>query len=377
MSLRHVARIITVLFPALILGCGSKTTIDVKDTGVQKDAVLHDLPDGRVDEPILPDSAPPKGDAGADGLSTDIVLVQPDAASSDASRLDSAEAGTADLSSARDSLADSLQPVDQAQANRDVPYVADGNPADTHVGIDVVSVDGSAAGCNPGDGGSCGVCNPVAPGAPISFQAPDRVSKLYADPSGCLMYGYIYDSTELVVFDAAQKAVLTRVDLGGTLTDFNLSADGSYLVAILDKQQAIVVVNKASWTASQVATTEVPKSIAVDNHGVAYYLGGDWWYLRRIDLALGSSSDKKLSSPGDQRGSDMALSSDGKKLYIAQYGSTGCNLYLLDVTGSTTTVLSQSTWDDGYGFGVPSGLCLLAQAESTSTTPTTSSMPTI
>jgi DNA-binding beta-propeller fold protein YncE len=99
----------------------------------------------------------------------------------------------------------------------------------------------------------------------------------------------------------------------------------------------------------------VPKSVAVDNHGVAYYLGGDWWYLRRIDLALGSSSDKELSSPEDQRGSDIALSSDGKKLYMAQYGSTGCNLYLLDVTGSTTTVLSQSTWDDGYGFYEPSG----------------------
>jgi hypothetical protein len=284
------------------------------------------------------------------------VSIQPDAASADTGRLDGAEAGTADLSSAHDGLADSLQLiVDQAQANRDVPYVADGNPADTRVGIDVVAVDGSAVGCNPGDGGSCGVCNPVAPGAPISFQVSERISKFYADPSGCLMYGYVDGSTQLVVFDAAQKTVLTRVDLGGTVTDFNLSADGTYLVATLDSQQAIVVVNKASWTVSQVATTEVPKSVAVDNHGVAYYLGGDWWYLRRIDLALGSSSDKELSSPEDQRGSDIALSSDGKKLYMAQYGSTGCNLYLLDVTGSTTTVLSQSTWDDGYGFYEPSG----------------------
>ena len=386
MSIRQVARTVAVLFPTLILGCGSKTTIDVKDAGVQKDAVLRDLADARVDEPTLPDSAPSTGDAGADGLSpassdarpdapdtlpvssdtrpdiydtlpasTDIVPVQPDAASADTGRLDSAEAGTADLSSAHDGLADSLQPVDQAQANRDVPLVADSNPADVPFGIDVVTVDGSAAGCNPGDGGSCGVCNPVAPGAPISFPVSSGVGKLFADPSGCLVYTCGWSTTQLVVFDAAKKTVLTRVDLGGTITDFNLSADGSYLVAILDKQNAIAVVNKASWTVSLVATTEEPKSVAVDNHGVAYYLGGVWWDLRRIDLALGSSSEKGLSSPGDNREADIALSWDGKRLYIAEFGSTGCNLYLLDVTASTTTVLSHTTWDNGYGFGVPSG----------------------
>jgi len=364
MSIRHLVRAITLLFPTVLLACGSKTTIDIKDAGTQKDAVLRDLADARVDEPTLPDSAPSKGDAAADGLlpsssdarpdisdtlpaSTDIVPVQPDAALADIGRPDTAEAGSADLSPARDGWADSLQPIDQTngdQANRDVPYVADGNPADTRVGIDVVAVDGLAARCNP-----------VAPGAPISFQASDRVSKFYADPSGCLVYGYIYDSTQLLVFDAAQKTVLTHVDLGGTVMDFNLSADGNYLVASLDKQSAIAVVNKASWTVSLVATTEVPKSLAVDNHGVAYYLSGDWWDLRRIDLAAGSSSEKGLSSPGDDRGADLALSSDGKKLYVAEFGSTGCNLSLLDVTAPTTTVLSQTTWDQGYGFGVPSG----------------------
>ncbi len=385
--LRHLeAGPLTALLATSLLACSSKASLEVKDAGTGRDAVLRDLADGRVDEPILPDSASLKADAGADGLSpassdagpdapdtlsvptdtrpdisdtlpasTDIVPVQLDAASPDTGRFDSAEAGTADLSLARDGLADSLQPVDQAQANRDVPYVADSNPPDARFGIDGVAVDGSAAGCNPGDGGSCGVCNPVAPGSPISFPVSDGIGKLFADPSGCFVYTYSYESTQLVVFDAAQKTVLTRVDLGGTITDFNLSADGSYLVATLDKQQAIVVVNKASWTVSQVATTEVPKSIAVGNHGVAYYLGGDWWDLRRIDLALGSSSEKGLSSPGDFRGADMALSWDGKKLYVAEYGSTGCNLYLLDVTASTTTVLSQTTWDQGYGFGMPSG----------------------
>jgi Tol biopolymer transport system component len=355
MSIRQIARTVAVLFSTLILGCSSKTTIDVKDAGVQKDAVLRDLADARPDAPdTLPVSFDTRPDI-SDTLpaSTDIVPVQPDAASADTGRLDSAEAGPADLSSAHDGLADSLQPIDQA--NLDVPYVADSNPADVRLGIDVVDVDGSAAGCNPGDGGSCGVCNPVAPGAPISFPVSDGVGKLFADPSGCLVYTYGWGTTQLVVFDAAQKKVLTRVELGGTVTDFSLSADGSYLVAILDKQQAIVVVNKASWTASQVATTEVPKSVAVDNHGVAYYVGGDWWDLRRIDLALGSSSEKGLSSPGDNRGADIALSSDGKKLYIAEFGSTGCNLYLLDVTTSTPTVVSHTTWNQGYGFGVPSG----------------------
>jgi Tol biopolymer transport system component len=91
-----------------------------------------------------------------------------------------------------------------------------------------------------------------------------------------------------------------------------------------------------------------------DNHGVAYYTNWSWPSLRRIDLLLGSSSDEGVSSAADGE-AEVALSSDGKLLYWAEYGSTGCNLYSLDVTTSTPTVVSHTTWNQGYGFGVPSG----------------------
>lgn len=269
----------TTLLATSLLACSSKTSPEVRDASTGRDGAWRDSADGRVDESTLPDSAPPKGDAAADGLSpassdarpdisdtspasTDIVSIQPDMASADTGRFDGADAGTADLPSVRDGLADSLLLIDQTngdQANRDVLYVADAHPADTRVGIDVVAVDGLAVGCNP-----------VAPGAPISFKVPDGTGSeiirydvsggklksvtfsytpggygyssparsVVGAPDGTSIYyaGYCLDGTNLTVQRYAQTDQIISVTPSGTLaissTKVHRVADGTALATL-------------------------------------------------------------------------------------------------------------------------------------------------
>ena len=208
--------------------------------------------------------------------------------------------------------------------------------------------------CNGAVDEGCG-CNPAAPGSPISFKVSDGVSKLVSDPTACLMYGLRGSlASKLVVFDTAQKKELTTVDLGGTGYDFDLSPDGSWLVASIDK--TIKVIDKTSWTAAPVATVGTPGSLVVANGGMAYYMEWSSPYdgVHRIDLKLGLASDARLGGPYVNEGG-LELSPAGDLLFMGEAASTGCNLYSVHPLVSPVTTVSKTTWDNGNGFGAPSG----------------------
>jgi hypothetical protein len=269
----------------------------------------------------------------------------------DAAVPDAREAGAEALLSLPDAPVDATR-IDQA-SSPDVPYGLDGQLADA--GVRDADLTDAPPGCIERPGVSCRMCNAVAPGAPIAFDVTDSIGQLIADPSACLVYGFgAASASRIVVFDAAQKSVLTRVELGAEATGISLSPSGTFLVASLYGESAIAVVDKSNWTISLVNTVMAPISVAVDDRGLAYYTSEAWFSLRRIDLTLGTASDAEFSTGGNNL-SKVALSPDGTRLYWADNRLS--YIRLLDVTSATPPVLSQVSnvfWVSGARYVSPS-----------------------
>jgi DNA-binding beta-propeller fold protein YncE len=193
-------------------------------------------------------------------------------------------------------------------------------------------------------------CNPVAPGAASSLAVSDTLGKLVPDPSACLLYGLTTATPSLlVVYDTANKRELARVALGGLAKDFDVSPDGGYLVVAMGSLNQIAVVNKSSWTVTPVSTKYDVDIVEVANSGLAYYFCQDEAQIQGIDLNVGQTSEATVVrsivfSP------DLELSADGTFLYYGEFGTSGVNLYRVNVTTTPATAADKSRWEDGYGF---------------------------
>jgi hypothetical protein len=89
---------------------------------------------------------------------------------------------------------------------------------------------------------------------------------------------------------------------------------------------------------------------------MAYYMEWSSPYdgVHRIDLNVGLTSDVRLGGPFVDEGG-LELSPVGDLLFLGEAGSTGCNLYSVNPLVSPVTTVGKTTWEDGNGFGMPSG----------------------
>jgi WD40 repeat protein len=181
--------------------------------------------------------------------------------------------------------------------------------------------------------------------------AVGSVSKLVADPQAGLLYAL--SGWSILVFDTVAKSQLTTVKLDGYATDIDLSPDGQYLVASLDGSKRIDVIDKRLWSATPVDTRADPEQVEVMNGGIAYYATLDQWTeIHEIDLTQGVSSDFKLNLYSAFE-PDIELSAAGNRLFVAESGLSGSNIYELNLDVAPTRTIDQSKWDDGYGFDSP------------------------
>src|SRR5450631_183768 len=328
-------------------------------------------------------SAPPVGRDGGRDVSASSVA---DATDDRPAILDLANDSPADLSDAegpadpraednRDSRVAADVAIDQADV-RDADAIAD-RPDATDRGYDLASLadvagvagvadvgitdlgsERAPSGCEGEVDGGC-TCSPVLPGAGSSFAVAGTLGNLLADPAACRLYALSTAApSEIVVIDTARKKELTRIALAGQATDLDISPDGAYLVASMVKLKQLAVVDKNAWTVRSVGTVVAPQAVQVGNGGIAYYIDPtSWAELHRIELDVGIASDIMLgnltvndlqvSSP------DLQLSPDGADLFLGESGTSGCNLYGVNVVGPILTHVGQSDWGDGYGFSFP------------------------
>jgi hypothetical protein len=177
------------------------------------------------------------------------------------------------------------------------------------------------------------------------------ISKLVADPQAGLLYAL--SGYHILVFDTVAKLQVTTVTLDGYATDIDLSPDGRYLVASLHGWKRIDVIDKQLWSAVPVDTRADPQQVEVMNGGVAYYATLDQWAeIHEIDLTQGLSSDFKLNLYSAFE-PDIELSATGNRLFVAESGLSGSNVYELNLDVAPTRTIDQSNWDDGIGFDSP------------------------
>jgi DNA-binding beta-propeller fold protein YncE len=210
--------------------------------------------------------------------------------------------------------------------------------------------DGIDNNCNGAPDEGC-ACSPVATGQAGSLVVASGVTKLIADPGGCLIYGLIPGSpSSVLVIDGARKSELARVQLSSAAGDFDVSHDGRWIVAAMAGHHALAVVDKATWTAKTVLVAADPERVQVSNAGTAYYVTLDQWsQLHRVDVAAASPPDTTLfASSGYQP--DIQLSADETHLYLGESGTTGGELEVYDLRAGTATFATRSTWNGNSGF---------------------------
>ncbi len=271
--------------------------------------------------------APEAGDAG-------IADTSPDAARDEPSRVDAAApelqdtgvAGIVDLAAEHSTDGAPLQ--DMAGSN---PDAREALSFDLSGAIDSTTDQGALDGSN-------------------GFAVGD-ISKLVADPQAGMLYAL--SGWRILVFDTVAKSQITTVTLDGYGTDIDLSPDGQYLVASLDSSKRIDVIDKRLWNATPVDTRADPEQVEVMNGGIAYYATLDQWTeIHEIDLTQGVSSDFKLNLYSAFE-PDIELSAAGNRLFVAESGLSGSNVYELNLDVAPTRTIDQSNWDNAYGFDGP------------------------
>jgi YVTN family beta-propeller protein len=198
-------------------------------------------------------------------------------------------------------------------------------------------------------------CNAVGPGFGGSFAVTGTIAKLVADPARCLVYGLRTGTpSEVVVFDTAAKAQVTRIALPQPATDLAISPSGARLLVAHDGVHQVSVIDRGLLAVtSTVPVASDPYVIELDDAGHAYYAELDQWCdLRSFDPAVGTSSDKLLSS-WNAYAPDIELSRDGRYLFVGEAGISGGNLVRYRVDGGALVKEGQTTWDGGYGFPYP------------------------
>ena len=214
--------------------------------------------------------------------------------------------------------------------------------------------DGVDNDCNGGTDEGC-ACKPVAPGSPRSFPVSGTIVKLMAHPSACLMFGLnAATSSEIVVFDTSMKKEVTRVALGGTAADFDLSPNGQHLVVAFTGVKQVAVVDTSTFALTNVPTATSASAIAVDNAGNIYSWDHPYDVLHRMNLAIGTSSDVKLTTPYTYEAPALELSADGSLLYFGGSGSTASDVFSLNVSGADAVQVGEDDWQGvGSGFSLP------------------------
>ena len=214
--------------------------------------------------------------------------------------------------------------------------------------------DGVDNDCNGATDEGC-ACKPVAPGSPRSFPVSGTIAKLIAHPSACLMFGLnTATSSEIVVFDTAGKKEVTRVALGGTAADFDLSPNGQHLVVGFTGVKQVAVVDTGTFALTNVPTATSASAIAVDNAGNIYSWDHPYDVLHRMNLATGTSSDVKLTTPYTYEAPALDLSADGSLLYLGGSGDTASNVFSLNVSGADAVQVGAADWQGvGSGFSLP------------------------
>ncbi|WP_261131741.1 S-layer homology domain-containing protein [Bacillus sp. Marseille-Q3570] len=176
----------------------------------------------------------------------------------------------------------------------------------------------------------------------------------------------IYAITEegnLLVISRNTFEITKTINFGTGLSDLDLIGDTLY-VAMLD-QNKVEMVNLSTFTVDETQTislTQSPYSIEVIDEKL-YYAYDQHSEIRIVDL---TTQEETALDIGEDSSSDTfynpdLVTNESGILYIAESGSSGSNIYKVSL--DSNTIISESTYDTGYGFPSPERKLLLDNNE--------------
>ncbi|KEQ24100.1 S-layer homology domain-containing protein [Paenibacillus tyrfis] len=172
--------------------------------------------------------------------------------------------------------------------------------------------------------------------------------------------GYIYavseEGNKLLFIRMSDLQVETSIDIGSKPSDIDLF-NGKLYVPLSGATQ-IKIVDIASKTVERtLATTDRPYLTAVTDNKV-FYVGGNYRNsVFEYNLSTNGIREVKTAASSEP---DIIIDQSGQKLFVGARGSSGSNLYAYSV--SDHRLLSQTTYDEGYGFSYPNRKLLLDDA---------------
>ena len=186
------------------------------------------------------------------------------------------------------------------------------------------------------------------PPAPLSSYA---LTRLVADPMRPRLYGLDTSHRLVVAIDTATLAPVGAIAVGASPSDLAVSPSGSALYVGDLETTAVARIDLASFTLDRlISTPDVPYEVVVLSGGRLATIDEDQWTeLTILDEATGAVS----YHGGSYFQGALAVTSDGKTLFLGESSLSGSNIFRFDVTGTSPKQVAKSNYSNGYGFPYP------------------------
>jgi hypothetical protein len=179
-----------------------------------------------------------------------------------------------------------------------------------------------------------------------------QIDKWVMDESNNRIYAISENSNELLYIDSTTMAVVGRQIVGSIPTDIELT-NGKIYIALSGSTKIATVGTTPGGPVNYINTLQNPFEIEVNGNNVYYTIEDQWANIYHIDLTT-KVERKLVPAPNtniyNYYEPAIYFDKDKNLLYVAESGSSGSTLYVLDSDGN---ILQKSDYDDSYGFPYP------------------------
>ncbi|MFD2044468.1 hypothetical protein ACFSTA_09085 [Ornithinibacillus salinisoli] len=179
-----------------------------------------------------------------------------------------------------------------------------------------------------------------------------QIDDWVVDETNSRIYAISESSNELIFIDTETMNVVERKIIGAIPTDIEL-VDGKLYIALFGGTKIAVTEPVLGSEVTYITTKQNPFEIETDGTDLYYTTEDQWVKIYHIDLI--TNTERTIEKPNTNSDTyyepSIKLDSRNDLLYIAESGSSGSDLYVMDpVDGSH---VSESDYKDGYGFSYP------------------------
>jgi YVTN family beta-propeller protein len=173
---------------------------------------------------------------------------------------------------------------------------------------------------------------------------------LIADPNRPYVYATTASSLEII--NTNTLTVEKSLSLSGGGRGLSLAPDDSTLYVAGGSSNSVYAIDlNLKSVQHSIDVGDVAQSVAAGNNNRLFVeTSNSVWFdsvVKQVDATTGASTGPNVLNGGNVYGGNLQISPDRSKLYYATYGLSPGDLYKLDVSGPTATLLWKNSQDIG------------------------------